>query len=184
MCGSCMSFGQCRILKLVSKCLFTFLFALWAICGYFEKENKSTKVILVISVNIFWLLRPLHYRPNIKLIRIFQRVLSFCLDCSCGAAMWSGCDVLPKMQCKAKQKKIWFAISKVKSQVCWGIFVCIIENRCFLFVGMQFAKTHEVDISDVLGLLHWSSFHLVQPSEVVWFPLLFAKVFNISGQRK
>ena len=57
--------------------------------------------------------------------------------------------------------------------------MCIIENRCCLFDGMQLAKTHEVDISDVIGLLHLSSSHLVQLSEVVWFTLLFAKVFNI-----
>ena len=33
-------------------------------------------------------------------------------------------------------------------------------------------------------LLHSSSFHLVQLSVVVWFRLLFAKVFNKSGQKK
>ena len=59
----------------------------------FEKENKSTKIILVISVNIFRILRPLQCRPNIKLIRNFQRGLSFCFDCPCGAAIWSGCYV-------------------------------------------------------------------------------------------
>ena len=31
------------------------------------------------------------------------------------------------------------------------------------------ASNPEVDMSDVIGLLHSSSFHLVQPSEVVWF---------------
>ena len=86
----------------------------------FEKENKSTKIILVISVNIFRLLRPLQYRPNIKLIRNFQRGLSFCFDCPCGAAIWSGCDVSAIAPAKnAKQnKKFWVAISRVKSQVC------------------------------------------------------------------
>ena len=75
--------------------------------------------------------------------------------------MWSGCDVSSIAPAKNanQNKKIWVAISRVKSQVCWGIFVCIIENRRCLFVGMQFAKTHEVDISDVIGLLHSSSFH-------------------------
>ena len=44
--------------------------------------------------------------------------------------------------------------------------MCVIENRSHLKNGMQFAKTHRVDISDVIGLLHSSSFHLVQLSEV------------------
>ena len=39
----------------------------WGFMWIFEKGNKSTKIILVISVNIFQLLRPLQYRPNIKL---------------------------------------------------------------------------------------------------------------------
>ena len=73
----------------------------------FEKENKSTKIILVISVNIFRLLRPLQCRPKIKLIRKFQRGLSFCFDCPCGAAIWSGCDdsaIAPAKNAKQNKK--------------------------------------------------------------------------------
>ena len=58
---------------------------------------------------------------------------------------------------QSKTKKIWVAISKlVKSQVCRGIFVCIIENRsCLKNVSVcNSTETHEVDISDVSGLLH------------------------------
>ena len=122
------------------------------------------------------------FRKNVWYIYLSQSLLSFCFDCPCGAAMWSGCDVsaIAPAKIAKKNKKIWVAISGVKYQVCWEIFVCIIENRRCFFVRMKFAKTHEVDISDVIGLLHSSSFQLVQLSEVVWFP----KVFNTSGQNQ
>ena len=65
----------------------------------------------MISVNIFGLLRPLQYRPKNKLIRNFQRGLSFCFDSPCGAAIWSGCDVLAIAPAKnAKQNKNFFGL--------------------------------------------------------------------------
>ena len=49
----------------------------WGFMWIFEKGNKSTKIILVISVNIFQLLRPLQYRPNIKLYsRVREGILA------------------------------------------------------------------------------------------------------------
>ena len=69
--------------------------------------------ILVISVNIFWLLCPLQYRRNIKLISNFQRSLILCFDCPCGAAIWSGGDVSAK---NAKQNKNIFSIHSLNKR--------------------------------------------------------------------
>ena len=104
---------------------------------------------------------PLQYSLNIELIRNFQTGLSFCFDCLCGAAIWSGCDVSAIAPAKnAKQKKIGLQLVEWNPRFVGG-FLCVSLRICVAFSGMQFPKTHEVDISDVSGLLHSSSFHRV-----------------------
>ena len=73
-----------------------------------EKENKSTKNILVISVNIFRF-HPCQYRANFELIRNLKRCLSCCFDCPCIKAIWSGCDVCAT--------SMWSKVSKISKNI-------------------------------------------------------------------
>ena len=68
----------------------------------------------------------------------------------------------PKLQ-NTTTKKNWIAISRVKSLVCWGFFLSVLQNKW---------KIHELIYLMVVlvdYILRSSSFHLVQPSKEVWF---------------